>query len=182
MVRLCRLHLELMQRMWNTKALPSWNSTSRIAQGKWCNRVFLFDMRAGQWTLVYRHADAQYRDRQRGIWVGSSRPILETLQSLHEVTNAFGTLCMPLRGCDGAGLDRSDRRVVGRSQRQSRFRASGIKGESRLYRCEIRQAAKTFWFHSTTKIAVMAGLERKSLLVLFFRKEHSLFPIAAERN
>jgi hypothetical protein len=85
------------------EVLPIWNSTARMAPGAWCNRVCLFDLQAGQWVLVYRHDYARRDDRQRGMWVGSWGPIMETFQSFHADTNPFGSLGTQLRGCDRNG-------------------------------------------------------------------------------
>lgn len=83
--------------------LPIWNSTTKIADGKWQNSVYLFDGQQGKWALAYQNSYAATDDAQRGQWVGSWGPIVETFQGYFSGTNPMGALGVQLRSSDATG-------------------------------------------------------------------------------
>jgi hypothetical protein len=74
------------------QTLGVWNVTLETSAGQWRNEAWLFNRVAHRWDLIYRYDYAATQAEQKGGWIGSWGPVVETFESLYVNTNQFGAL------------------------------------------------------------------------------------------
>jgi hypothetical protein len=93
------------------QTLPIWNSTYQILDieqeiadlPRWRNDILLYHHDEKCWHLIYRHDYNAALERQRGAFIGSWGPIVETFQPYYQGTHDFGTITTQLTGENRAG-------------------------------------------------------------------------------
>ena len=68
------------------------NFTYQSAPNHWYNQVWLWNITANRWDLIYQFDYPATLAEQQGVWVGSWGPIVETFQSPYVGTNPMGAL------------------------------------------------------------------------------------------
>jgi hypothetical protein len=80
------------------------NITSQISNNLWNNIVYLYKPSTDSYVLVYSSTYNSSENEQKGDWVGSWGPIVETFQASYTSINTVGFDLTYLQGKDSSGV------------------------------------------------------------------------------
>ena len=86
------------------QVLPVWNSTWRVSGSSWRNEALLYNRVRKGWDLIYQYDYTATEEQQKGAWIGSWGPIVETFQARYSRTKPMGALATRLISADAAGV------------------------------------------------------------------------------